>query len=108
MDNLSLIRTQLFSNVTKSLGINYSHKDFDFIDFNVQSVLPHKFSEYCPALASADMDGNGLDDIVIGGTSLNPAQIFLQQENGSFVQKDLYNKNFGLTVTKMKAYYCLM
>jgi len=84
----------LFNNVTRSSGITYSHKDFDFIDFNVQSVLPHKFSEYCPALASADIDGNGLDDMVIGGTSLNPAQIFLQQENGSFIQKDLYNKNF--------------
>ena len=84
----------LFNNVTKSIGINYKHKDFDLIDFNIQSVLPHKFSEYCPSLASADVDGNGLDDIVIGGTSLNPAQVFLQQKSGSFVQKDLYSKNF--------------
>ena len=45
-------------------------------------------------MASADIDGNGLDDIVIGGNVTNPAQIFLQQANGSFVQKDLYNKNF--------------
>jgi hypothetical protein len=85
----------LFNNVTKSIGINYKHKDFDLIDFNIQSVLPHKFSEYCPSLASADIDGNGLDDIVIGGTSLNPAQVFLQQKNGSFLQKDLYSKNFA-------------
>ena len=85
----------IFNDVTKSLSITYSHKNFDFIDFNIQSVLPHKFSEYSPALASADIDGNGLDDIVIGGNALNPAQIFLQQTNGSFVQKDLYNKGFG-------------
>jgi hypothetical protein len=84
----------IFNNVTTSAGIHYNHKDFDFIDFNVQSILPHKFSEYSPALASADVDGNGLDDIVIGGTSLNPAQIFLQQVNGSFIQKDLYDKIF--------------
>jgi len=85
----------IFSNITKSSGITYRHSDLDFIDFNVQSVLPHKFSEYCPALASADIDGNGLDDIVIGGTSAHPAQVFLQQSNGSFIQKDLYNKNFN-------------
>jgi hypothetical protein len=84
----------VFNNVTKSVGINYKHKDFDFIDFNVQSVLPHKFSEYNPALASADLDDNGLDDIVIGGTSANPAQVFLQQKNGSFLQKGLYDKSF--------------
>src|SRR4029078_1961528 len=47
----------IFSNITKSSGITYRHSDLDFIDFNVQSVLPHKFSEYCPALASADIDG---------------------------------------------------
>jgi len=86
----------LFNNVTKSLGINYKHKDLDFIDFNVQSVLPHKFSEYTPALASGDIDDNGLDDIVIGGTSANPAQIFLQQQNGLFIQKDVYPKDFGV------------
>jgi hypothetical protein len=82
--------TALFHNVTQSLGFHYTHKDFDFVDFNIQSILPHKFSEYSPALATGDMDGNGLDDIVIGGNAINPAQVFLQQSNGSFAQKELY------------------
>ena len=94
-NELPVINTNaIFNSVAKSAGIHYNHKDFDFIDFNVQSILPHKFSEYSPALASADVDGNGLDDIVIGGSSLNPSQILLQQENGLFSQKDLYDKNF--------------
>ena len=60
-------------------------------------------------LQSADIDGNGLDDIVIGGTSFNPAQIFLQQTNGKFIQKDLYDERILLlAIVKMKAYYCLM
>ena len=80
----------LFHNVAQSLGINYTHRDYDFVDFNIQSILPHKFSEYAPALAAADVDGNGLDDLVTGGTAVNPAQLFLQQANGSFVQKELY------------------
>jgi hypothetical protein len=82
--------TALFHNVTRSLGIDYTHRDYDFVDFNIQSILPHKFSEYCPALAAADIDGNGLDDMVIGGNAANPARLFLQQRNGSFVQKELY------------------
>jgi hypothetical protein len=81
----------LFQNVTDSTGIQYVHKDFGFIDFNIQAVLPHKFTEYSPALASADIDGNGLDDLVVGGNSSNPAQMFLQQANGSFIQKDVGN-----------------
>jgi hypothetical protein len=84
--------TAIFQDVTKSLGVTYKHTDFDFIDFNLQSVLPHKFTEYCPALASGDVDGNGFDDIIAGGNSSNPAQVLLQQKDGSFVQKNIYNK----------------
>ncbi len=43
-------------------GINYRHYDADFIDFDIQHLLPHKLSEYTPALASGDLDGNGFDD----------------------------------------------
>jgi hypothetical protein len=82
--------TALFNNVTRSLGISYAHRDYDFVDFNIQSILPHKFSEYAPALAAADIDGNGLDDMVMGGTAANPARLFLQQSNGSFKEKELY------------------
>lgn len=82
--------TALFHNVARSLGIDYAHRDYDFVDFNIQSILPHKFSEYAPALAAADIDGNGLDDLVMGGNAINPAQLFLQQSNGTFVQKELY------------------
>jgi hypothetical protein len=85
----------LFHNATQSLGVPYVHRDYDFVDFNVQSILPHKFSEFSPALAAADIDGNGLDDLVIGGNSPNPARMFLQQPNGSFLQKELYPARYA-------------
>ena len=87
----------LFNNVTSSDNITYRHRDFDFIDFNIQSLLPHKFTEYCPALAAGDVDGNGLDDMVVGGNSFNPAQLLLQQSDGKFIQKDLYPGKVNLT-----------
>lgn len=80
----------LFNTVNSSLGINYRHKDIDFIDFNIQPTLLHKFTEYCPALAAGDVDGNGLDDLIVGGNSFIPAQIFLQQKDGKFITKNLY------------------
>jgi hypothetical protein len=90
-----LAATALFHNATKKLGIDYSHRDHELVDFNIQSILPHKFSEYSPALAAADLDGNGLDDMVVGGNAAYPAQIFLQQANGSFIQKELYEARPG-------------
>jgi hypothetical protein len=85
----SIAGNTLFREITSSAGINYTHKDFDQIDFTIQTLLPHKLSEYCPALAVGDMDGNGLDDLVVGGNQNNHATIFLQQSNGIFRQKDL-------------------
>jgi hypothetical protein len=79
----------LFTEITSSAGISYKHKETDFIDFNIQKLIPHKLSEYSPALAVGDVDGNGLDDIIIGGNSQNPAQVFLQQPNGKFIQRDV-------------------
>jgi hypothetical protein len=78
----------LFRGITASAGISYRHHDYDFIDFDIQHLLPHKLSEYAPALAVGDLDGNGLDDIVIGGNAVYPTHILLQQFNGKFLQKD--------------------
>jgi ASPIC and UnbV/FG-GAP-like repeat len=83
----------LFSEITRAVNINYIHSDSDFIDFDIQRLLPHKFSEYGPALAVADINGDGLDDMVSGGSFYNSTNFFLQQPNGSFMQKELLNIN---------------
>ena len=79
----------LFQEITGSVNISFSQKETDYIDFNIQKLLPHKFSEYGPALASGDIDGNGLDDIVCGGSAGNSAMLFFQQPDGKFIQKSL-------------------
>lgn len=91
-----IAKQALFSEVTRDLGIRYTNQDDDYIDFNVQKLLPHKFSEYTPAIAVGDVDGNGFDDMVVGGTSKYPAQVFLQQANGKFTQRALYEPNSSL------------
>jgi len=91
--------TALFTNVTDSVNIHYTQKDKDFIDFNVQKLLPHKFSEFGPGMAAGDINGDGLDDIVTGGSFMYSGQKFLQQKNGTFTQqaiqayKDSLSKN---------------
>ncbi|HLZ89602.1 MAG TPA: FG-GAP-like repeat-containing protein, partial [Puia sp.] len=91
----------LFKEVTAEKGIHYRHHDYDLIDFNFQHLLPHKLSEYCPALAAGDLDGNGLDDLVIGGNGVYHTHVLLQQPNGQFLQKDsLPGNNLPSKLTK--------
>ncbi len=79
----------LFREITHSTGIHFHHEERDYIDFNIQKLLPHKFSEYGPAIAVGDIDGNGLEDMVVGGSAFHSAQLFLQQPGGRFIQKAL-------------------
>jgi hypothetical protein len=78
-----------FQPVADSIGMYYRDSKRDFIDFNIQKLLPHKFSEYGPALAAGDVNGDGLDDLVIGGSASSPTTILLQQKDGRFVNKYL-------------------
>jgi hypothetical protein len=87
VDNID--HNSLFKEVTTAVGINYIPEEKDFIDFNIQKLLPHKFSEYGPGLAVGDIDGNGLDDMIAGGSFSFGAQLFLQQADGKFLQKPL-------------------
>lgn len=92
LQGYQLAQQPLFREVTGSSGISYLHRDEEFIDFNVQTTLPHKLSEYNPALAAGDVDGNGLEDLVVGGNTFNPPTLFLQQPNAKFIQKEFLGK----------------
>ncbi len=56
-------------------------------DFKRQPLLVNPLSFSGPCMAKADVNGDGLEDVYAGGGSGQPGAIFLQQKNGSFVQK---------------------
>ncbi|MEQ9373811.1 MAG: VCBS repeat-containing protein, partial [Imperialibacter sp.] len=77
----------VLADVTKSLQVAFSHKEEDKIDFNLQRTLPHKFTQYGPAIAVGDINGDGLEDFIAGGTADEGIQFFLQQNDGTFQDK---------------------
>jgi hypothetical protein len=79
----------LFKEVTNTVDVKYKHEQRDFIDFNIQKLLPHKFTEYGPALAVGDVNGDQLDDIVIGGSTSHSPTLLFQQSDGRFHQRSL-------------------
>ena len=79
----------LLQDITDSLGLTYRHEETDFIDFNQQKTLLHKFSEYGPALAVGDVNGDKRVDLIVGGSSNYATEVLLQQPTGRFVMKPL-------------------
>ncbi len=86
---------QLFRTFIDDLQINYKHKENDFNDFKRESLLPHKMSQFGPALAVGDINGDQLDDIYIGGAKGQNGYLFIQQVDGRFksVQSDLFDND---------------
>ena len=67
-NNTEVKENYFFADNTDATGIKFLHTEKDYIDFNVQKLLPHKFSQYGPSLAVGDVNGDGTDDFFISGS----------------------------------------
>jgi hypothetical protein len=74
---------------TKARNINYIHHETEYVDFKIQPLLPHKFSEDGPGIATGDINGDGLDDFFVAGAYNQSGQFYIQQQNGTFKSKAL-------------------
>ena len=74
----------LFTEQSSALNLLHRDIDDDFIDFNLQITLPHKFSQFGPPLAVGDLNGDGLEDLLIGGSRGQSERLFFQNQKGSF------------------------
>jgi len=74
----------IFTDVTATSGIAFKHIENDFIDFKDEVLLPYQLSKQGPALAKADVNGDGLEDVFIGGAIGQAGKLYLQTKDDKF------------------------
>jgi hypothetical protein len=72
--------------ITKETGLNFLHQENHFVEFDREPLIPHMVSTEGPALAVADINKDGLDDVFIGAARDKKSAVFLQQPSGKFIK----------------------
>ena len=61
-----------------------AHVENAYNDFDIEGLIDKQLSQEGPALASADVNGDGNDDLFIGGSSGQSGMIMIYDKNGQF------------------------
>ncbi|MEP6583007.1 MAG: VCBS repeat-containing protein [Ginsengibacter sp.] len=74
--------------ITKDVTFDYKHEENRFAEFDREPLIPHFLSTEGPALAIADVNHDGLEDVFIGSSRDKKSGIFLQQPSGKFIKSN--------------------
>ena len=80
--------SQLVVDITRQTAFPFVHHENDYVDFDRERLMPKMLSTEGPLMAVADVNGDGLDDIFIGGAKDQPSAILIQQPDGGFVRSN--------------------
>lgn len=74
--------TTLFREASSELGLDYTHKEDNYLDFNRQKLLPYRLSDKGPAVALGDWDKDGVTELFIGSSKFEKSSMYRLEESG--------------------------
>ncbi|WP_422348884.1 VCBS repeat-containing protein [Flagellimonas sp.] len=76
-------RNSLFEALNaRNIGLDFTHKENPFDDFEKEILLPYKQSNLGPFVTTGDINNDGKVDLHIGGASGQAGQLYVQSNNG--------------------------
>jgi len=74
----------VFTQIDAEKMLPFAHKESTYIDFDRDRLTYHMVSNEGPRLTSADVNGDGLEDVYIGGAKGQAGAIYIQNTDGSY------------------------
>jgi hypothetical protein len=78
-------QSPLFAENNMVLGKSFTHRENEFNEYAVQTLLPHMFSKSGPFISTGDVNKDGNEDFFVGGASGQGGSLYVQQ-GGAFMQ----------------------
>ena len=79
---LKPVHEKWFDTPDTSKIIVVAHEENNYEDFYREKLIPYKISAEGPALAVGDVNGDGLQDVYLGGSKFFAARLFIQNKEG--------------------------
>ncbi len=74
----------IFAEQQAEIGLAFRHQENEFVDFDRDLLIYHLLSREGPKLSSGDVNGDGLEDIYIGGAKDQAGAMLIQSKDGRF------------------------
>jgi enediyne biosynthesis protein E4 len=78
----------IFKKSDSNLGIDFIHQENDYTDFLAQKLIPYQRSDRGPATAIGDLNGDGKEDVFLGGSKEVKAVIYIQNQTGFTIKTE--------------------
>ena len=68
--------------------LSFEHKENEFNDFRKEVLLPYKQSSLGPFIAEGDANGDGIDDLYVGGAANQSGELYVRKNNSYIKMKN--------------------
>jgi enediyne biosynthesis protein E4 len=93
----NIITLKPFIDITEPSNLIHINKENYFVDFDRDALLKQMYSRQGPALAVADVNNDGFEDVFFGAANGELKKMYLQQTNGKYKESNSASLNIDVT-----------